>query len=174
MRRDAGTFLGAGAQGIVFGALDESGGIEARACQLLHETSGGRIAFHRAFDFAVRQFDALEQLIALGFQRILTSGGRPRAEEASERIAALVARAADRIEVMPGGGIEPGNVAQIVNATGCRQVHAAARSSAIDRSLSRNSELARAMGTPDGQATGTNPELVAGLRRELDRLASLR
>jgi len=174
MARDAGTFLGAGADGIVFGALEENGSIDANACRRILELSEGRITFHRAFDFAAQPFDALERLISLGFQRILTSGGQPTAQEGSARIAELIARASARIEIMPGGDITADNVARIVHATGCRQVHAAARSPAADRSFLRYPHLARALGVPNLSTAATNPESVAGLRRELDRLPSLR
>jgi copper homeostasis protein CutC len=174
MARDAGTFLDAGADGIVFGALDEAGGIDEQACRRIRDRSAGRMAFHRAFDFAAQPIDALEQLAALGFLRILTSGGQPTAREGSPRIAELIARAGGRIEIMPGGGVNPDNVARIVSTTGCVQVHAGARSAAIDRSLLRNLDLARALGAANLNTTATNHDLVAGLRRELDRLASLR
>jgi copper homeostasis protein len=133
----------------------------------------GRVAFHRAFDFAADTSAALEQLVQLGFARILTSGGQSTALDGATSIADLIGRAAGRIEILPGGGIKPENVARVVRATGCSQVHAAARSARIDRSLLRSPDLATAMGAPNLNVSCTDADVVAGLRRELDRLPSL-
>jgi copper homeostasis protein len=93
--------------------------------------------------------------------------------DGASAIADLVRSAAARIEILPGGGIKPENVAQVVRATGCVQVHAAARSERIDRSLLRSPDLAAAMGASDSRASGTDADVVTALRRELDRLPSL-
>ena len=111
MLRDAERFLTAGADGLVFGRYDESGKVAQEPCRRLCELARASIAFHRAFDFAPNQRQALEQLIELGFERILTSGGKPTAREGTDSLAELVAIARhDRIAVMPGGGIRPENV----------------------------------------------------------------
>lgn len=171
---DAETFLSAGADGLVFGALDEDGRVAEEPCHRLAKMARGRIAFHRAFDCVADANDALEHLITLGFARILTSGGKPTASEGIAALAELHARAAGRIEIMPGGGIRPANVVEIVRATGCNQVHAAATSRVIDSCLERNPRLAIAMGAAsDCATTATDPAVVAELRRLLDRPASL-
>jgi copper homeostasis protein len=171
--RDARNFLDAGADGIVLGALDSEGGVDADFCRPLAERAAGRIAFHRAFDFVADTAQALEQLIQLGFVRVLTSGGKPSALEGSATIAGFVRGAAGRIEIMPGGRVRPDNVAAIVGATGCRQIHAGARSGVRDHSLKRNRPLAAAMGAAELDSTALDADLVLGLRRELDRLNSL-
>jgi copper homeostasis protein len=172
--RDAEYFLGAGADGLVFGALDARDRIPADACRRLIDLAGGRVAFHRAFDFAADPAAVLEQLIELGFARVLTSGGEGRAVDGAERIAELIARAAGRIAVMPGGGVRPENVAELVRTTRCAEVHAAARSSVRDAGLIHNARLAPSMGTgTDGTTFATDTAIVAGLRRELDRLTTM-
>jgi copper homeostasis protein len=85
------------------------------------------VTFHRAFDLVVDQGDALETLIELGFERVLTSGGMASAVAGAGRLARLVAQAGDRIVVMPGAGIEPGNIAALRDATGAREFHASAK-----------------------------------------------
>jgi copper homeostasis protein len=172
--RDAEVFLAAGADGLVFGALDRSGTIAEEPCRRLVKTARGRIAFHRAFDFTARPLEALKRLIALGFQRILTSGGATTARAGTATIAELIARAGERIEIMPGGGIRPENVAELIRATRCKQVHAAARTARVETGLSRNAELAHTMGAdPAGRVLATDAAVVADLRIELDRPTSL-
>lgn len=172
---DADEFLAAGADGVVFGALNEDGTVAVEACRHVVERSRGRIVFHRALDFTPNLPQALDQLIALGFERVLTSGGKTTAREGSAVLSDLMVRSAGRIEILPGGGIRPGHVAELVRATGCDQVHAAARGIRTDSSLQKNLALALAMGADhDGNRTTTDVERVAGLRAALDRLTSLR
>ncbi len=171
---DADEFLAAGADGLVFGALEASGEVAAEQCRRVVERSRGRVVFHRAFDFASHPHAALEQLVGLGFERVLTSGCEQTARDGTAAIAELVALAAGRITVMPGGGVRPDNVASLVRATGCTEVHAAARSVILDDSALRNLKLARAMGADAAAGRAVlDPELVAGLRTELDQIASV-
>lgn len=172
--RDADYFIRAGAAGLVFGSLDAHDRVPEDACRRLIALAPKRVAFHRAFDFAVDSARVLEQIIALGFVRVLTSGGRERALDGAGLIADLIARAAGRIAIMPGGGVRPENVAELILSTGCSEVHAAARSPVRDAGLARNPPLARAMGAgADCTTFATNAAVVAGIRRELDRLSSL-
>jgi len=174
IHRDARYFMNAGADGLVFGVLDPRGRIPADACLRVNEVAGGRACFHRAFDFTADPAGALEQLIELGFARVLTSGGEGRAVDGAGRIAELIARAAGRIAVIPGGGVRPENVVELVRQTGCSEAHAAARSPIRDAGLSRNPRLASSMGTgSDCAIFATDTTIVAGIRRELDRLSSL-
>lgn len=172
--RDAEYFIDAGADGLVFGALDARDRVPAQVCHRLIDVAGGRVAFHRAFDFAADPGSVLEQLVDLGFARVLTSGGEGRAVDGARRIAELIARAAGRIAIMPGGGVRPENVAELVRQTGCSEVHAAARSSIPDAGLARNPRLASSMGAGiDCAIFETDTTIVARIRRELDRLSSL-
>lgn len=172
--RDAEIFLAAGADGLVFGALNAAGEVDEKTCRQLTAMAPGRAAFHRAFDFTNDPLDALDRLIALGFRRVLTSGGAVTARDGARRIAELVARARRRIEVLPGGGIRAENAAEILRITGCDQVHAAARSVQADPCLARNPLLATAMGSNCANLISTtDANLVAALRSELDRPTSL-
>ena len=84
------------------------------------------ITFHRAFDRCRRPFEALEQLIALGCDRILTSGQGPTAVEGTDMLRELRRRAAGRIGILPGGGVTPANASCILAQTGCTEIHASA------------------------------------------------
>ena len=84
------------------------------------------ITFHRAFDRCRRPFEALEQIITLGCDRILTSGQAPTVEEGLNRLRELHQRARGRIIILPGGGVTPENAANILSFTGCREIHASA------------------------------------------------
>ena len=89
------------------------------------------ITFHRAFDRCRRPFEALEQLIALGCDRLLTSGQGPTVTEGADMLRELRRRAAGRIVILPGGGVTPANAARLLAQTGCTEIHASA-STVID------------------------------------------
>ena len=84
------------------------------------------ITFHRAFDRCRHPFAALEQIIDLGCDRILTSGQAPTAEEGADLLRRLRRRAKGRILILPGGGVTPENAASILERTGCTEIHASA------------------------------------------------
>ena len=114
----------AGAHGIVTGVLRADGEIDAeRTRELIAAARPLRVTFHRAFDVCRDAGRALETLIALGVDRVLTSGQAATAPEGTETIAGLVRQAAGRIVVLPGGGITVDNVADLVRATGVTEVH---------------------------------------------------
>lgn len=121
--------LEAGADGIVIGALTPAGDVDlALLKRLISVIPAGRasVTFHRAFDVCRKPFDALEQIIGLGCDRILTSGQEPTAEAGAETLRELHCRARGRIGILPGGGVTPGNAARILAATGCTEIHASA------------------------------------------------
>lgn len=117
----------AGAHGIVTGALTGAKAIaEDRTAELLDAARPLPVTFHRAFDECVDLAAALERLILLGVERVLTSGGAPTAPEGTEVIGRLVIQAqgaGGRIEILAGGGIDESNVARLVRETGVREVH---------------------------------------------------
>lgn len=84
------------------------------------------LTFHRAFDRCRRPFEALEQLVALGCDRILTSGQGPTVVEGADMLRALHRRVGGRIVILPGGGVTPANAARILAHTGCTEIHASA------------------------------------------------
>jgi copper homeostasis protein len=114
----------AGVEGIVTGALRADGEIDAdRTRELIAAARPLRVTFHRAFDVCRDAGRALETLIALGVERVLTSGQAATAPEGAAAIAGLVRQAAGRIGILPGGGVAEENVATLVRATGVTEVH---------------------------------------------------
>jgi copper homeostasis protein len=135
MRRDAALLLEHGADGIVFGILRSDGTLDISRCGNMVALAGARqTVFHRAFDVTPDAVNALDDLIDLGFTRVLTSGGQKTALEGSDLIRRLIVTAGRRIEVLPGGGVRAYNVRQLVEATGCTQVHMTAFSARTDPS----------------------------------------
>ena len=116
-----------GTDGLVFGVLTSDGSIDIERCQQIIELCQGKeTVFHRAFDVVPDPMKALDQLIELGFTRILTSGQQRTVTEGIELIKKLIARAGDKIEILPGGGIRHHNVQTIIEQTAARQVHLSA------------------------------------------------
>jgi copper homeostasis protein len=125
MRRDIAAARAAGAGGIVSGVLTEDGRIDREALPPLLDASGSLpFTFHRAFDFTRGLEEALDLLISLGVERVLTSGGAATALSGAARVASLVARAGDSLTIMAGGGVRADHVARLVAETGVREVHA--------------------------------------------------
>jgi copper homeostasis protein len=127
MQADIETAKTEGANGLVIGLLTATGEIDAgRTRELVALARPLSVTFHRAFDVAAEPFGALETLIDLGVDRVLTSGQEPSVLEGLPLIVELMKRAGDRIVVMPGGGITARNVARIVAAARPREMHFAA------------------------------------------------
>ncbi len=135
MERDADLSVAHGADGLVFGVLHEDGTIDVERTRNLVARAGGREAvFHRAFDVTPDPFTALEQLIDLGVTRILTSGQEETVYNGCDLIRRLIDRAAGRIEVLPGGGIDRFNLRDVLERTGATQIHVALFRPCSDRS----------------------------------------
>ena len=126
-RADVETAKAEGADGVVIGLLTAAGEIDAaRTRELVALARPLSVTFHRAFDVAAEPFGALETLIELGVDRVLTSGQEPSVLEGLPLIVELTRRAGDRIVIMPGGGIMARNVERIVAAAKPRELHFAA------------------------------------------------
>jgi copper homeostasis protein len=118
-----------GAKGIVAGILEEDGSIDMkRMMELVTLSRPLKFTFHRAFDMVADPFKALEEVITLGIDRILTSGQAPSAIEGADLIAELIKLSGIRITVMPGGGITANNVSGLIKKTGAKEFHASLRS----------------------------------------------
>lgn len=124
MLRDIATARALGAEGVVVGVLTPDGDVDReRTAALLAAARPLRVTFHRALDMARNPHAALETLVALGVDRVLTSGQERTAYEGIDSIRALVQQAAGRIRVTAGGGITERNVARIVAETGVPEIH---------------------------------------------------
>jgi copper homeostasis protein len=128
MEADIASAKSAGVDGVVFGALTRDGRIDRDLTErLIARAAPVSVTFHRAFDMTPEPLIALETLIELGVDRILTSGQEPTAYEGADRIAELIRGAGDRLIIMPGGGITTRNVARVAALTGASEIHFAAR-----------------------------------------------
>lgn len=128
---EIGEAIRAGADGVVIGAVTREGSVDVDGCRSLLPACRGKPAvFHRAMDDVPDPPAALEQLIQLGFRRVLTSGrpgGVVPPAPGAGVVAGLVRQAAGRIEILPAGGIRSDNVASVLALTGCTQVHSSCR-----------------------------------------------
>lgn len=135
MIEDVKYFQENGVDGIVFGCLDEDSKIHFGNCQKISTAWGGggkSLTFHRAFDETNKSDfkQNIEHLVDLGFDRILSSGFESSAKLGIENLKNLVDYCdTNSITIMPGAGITGANVAKIVSESGCKEVHASARSS---------------------------------------------
>ncbi|MET3980571.1 copper homeostasis protein [Mucilaginibacter sp. UYP25] len=130
MQADIRNCIEAGCDGVVIGMLRADGSIDVERCTELVRLArqwGLGVTFHRAFDMCADQYAALEQIIEMGCERILTSGGKSTAMEGSNIILHLIEKAAGRITIMPGSGITENNVADLVHFTSATEVHSSAR-----------------------------------------------
>jgi len=125
MLRDIELAKAMGARGIVVGALTADGRIDLKQTRALVRGAGDLpVTFHRAFDFATKAGESLEELIEAGVSRVLTSGGANTALEGAPRISALVSQARGRIGIVAGGGIRENNVHEVIALSGVNEVHA--------------------------------------------------
>ena len=127
MKRDIEIAKKYGANGVVFGILNQNGTIDQqRTSALVALAKPMRVTFHRAFDMTPNPVEALEAVIETGATTILTSGQRQTAIEGVETIAELVAASAGRIDIMAGAGVNAANAVQLA-ATGLTALHLTAK-----------------------------------------------
>lgn len=122
--------------GVVFGILNADGTIDKMRSKELVKTAriyGMNVTFHRAFDRCKNLFESLEDIIELGCDRILTSGGMQTALEGRNVIKQLIEKAGDEIIIMPGGGITENNIQELVKETGLKEFHGSFRSRQISK-----------------------------------------
>lgn len=113
--------------GIVTGILTKDGKVDKKRCKELVDLAYPLEAtFHRAFDRIKNASEALEEIIDLGFERILTSGLKPKAIEAVHLLSRLVKQSDERIIIMPGSGVNSENIIQIAKSTGAKEFHSSA------------------------------------------------
>lgn len=119
-----------GADGVVFGCLKADGSIDVEKNRYLLECARGMsVTMHRAFDRVADPEQALEAIIDLGFDRILTSGQRPKAIQGAELLAKLNQKASGRIILMAGSGVTEQNIRQLHDETGLHEFHFSGRES---------------------------------------------
>jgi len=127
MKTEIGLCRELGCEGVVIGMLKQDGTIDKTRCsKLVALAYPMSVTFHRAFDRALNPFEALEDIIQIGCERILTSGHKPVAPEGVQLLNDLVRQANDRIIIMPGSGIRAANIADVAKKTGAHEFHSSA------------------------------------------------
>jgi copper homeostasis protein len=127
-----------GCDGIVIGVLNKDGSIDKKRCQeLIVLAYPLGVTFHRAFDRTNDPLKALEDIIEIGCERILTSGLQPKAADGTQIIKELIAQADDRIIIMPGSGVTAENIISLAENTGAVEFHS---SSSMDIESKMNYE----------------------------------
>lgn len=117
-----------GANGIVIGFLKNDGNIDVeKTKEIIELAKPMEITFHRAFDRCKNPFVAIEQLIELGINRVLTSGQKQTAYAGVDLISQLVKQAGDRIVVMPGSGVNDENINELIEKTNAKEFHSSAK-----------------------------------------------
>ena len=160
-----------GANGVVFGILKEDGSVDTgRTGTLVALARPLSVTFHRAFDMLRGPYEALEDLIKLGIDRVLTSGQEYSALEGLALITDLVQKAGDRIIVMPGAGITERNIKKIIEQSGAKEVHVAGPVSVKSRMKYRNTRcfMGGELRPPEFTLTVTDPNRI----REFVRLVA--
>lgn len=123
-----------GCEGIVIGILNKDGIVDMERNQELVELANGLdVTFHRAFDRVKDPVSSLEQIIAIGCKRILSSGLCPSATEGSSLLRTLVRQADGRIKIMPGSGVRADNIVQLAKDTGATSFHSSARKTIVSQ-----------------------------------------
>jgi len=159
-----------GAAGFAVGPLTATGEVDVAALERLRRAAGGRaIVFHRAFDVVRDRSRAMDALIDAGVGRVLTSGGARCAVEGVSELANLIEKSAGRIEVLPGGGITPGNAAEILRLTGCTQVHGSFRSGGVARESGSGSASGVAFAPQEAEC---DERVVRAVRGAIDAVVS--
>jgi copper homeostasis protein len=124
-----------GVAGVVLGVLTSEASIDRdRTLALIATARPLSVTFHRAIDQTSDPMEALDLLIAMGIDRVLSSGGRPTALEGVETLTKLVDRSDGRIAIMAGGRIDLDHVETIIQQAGIREIHVGSAVSRIVRS----------------------------------------
>lgn len=142
MLKDIETARSLGADGVVFGCLTPEGDIDLPLMErLMTAAQGMSVTFHRAFDVCRDPHKALEDIIALGCHRILTSGQQPTAEAGIPLLRELQQQAQGRIILLAGCGVNEGNIARIASQTGISEFHFSAREQVESQMRFRNPQV---------------------------------
>ena len=115
-----------GVNGVVIGALTDDGRVDMPLCKDIVDLArsyGLSITFHRAIDRTADIMEALDDVLSLGVDRILTSGGAESAPEGKETIRKMVQRAGDKAIILAGAGITPENAKGLIKYTGVKEIH---------------------------------------------------
>lgn len=135
-----------GCDGVVIGILNADGSVDIKRNAALVELAYPLgVTFHRAFDRTADAFQAMEDIINIGCERILTSGQKPNALDGTPLISELIKQADDRIIIMPGSGVRADNIMELANKTGATEFHTSARVNVESRMAFTNAAMNETM-----------------------------
>lgn len=170
MMADIDAVRAAGLAGVVIGASRADMRLDMPMLgRLMARAQGLGVTLHRAFDLVPDPFEALEQAIELGVERVLTSGLKVSGPEGIDMLTTLVERAAGRVSIMPGGGINLLTVERVVRETGVHEIHSSCR-----RPVESADERAIAFGFQAAVSHETSSDIVQKMRGLLDELGAAR
>lgn len=166
MKQDIQILKDLGADGFVFGVLDIHGKVDQEGNEFLKRAAGDHpCTFHRAFDASADLFDSLEKIIDLGFDRILTSGGKNSLSEGLQTVFDLLEQAQDRISIMPGGGTKADHVPFLNKSGYLKEVHASCKKAKASENQFINLDLSFLSAPLDYSLQfGIDSDLVKGFR----------
>lgn len=160
-----------GVDGVVIGCLKADGTIDMeRNRELIAAAEGMSVTFHRAFDMCKNPFESLEQIIALGCDRLLTSGQQPTAIEGISLLSQLVEKAGDRIIIMPGSGVNEDNIAILADETKAKEFHFSAREPIDSKMEYRNPDLKMGGAVVEIDEFVNNVTAADKVKRTIDKL----
>ena len=152
-----------GCDGVVIGMLNKDGSIDKKRCSKLAALAYPLgVTFHRAFERCSNPFEALEDIIEIGCERILTSGQQPTASEGAGFINELVRQADERIIIMPGSGVRSNNIIDIAKQTGAVEFHSSA-----SKLMASNMEYHNPNLKENLQVTGADPDEIIQMKELL-------
>lgn len=165
-----------GASGIVIGALTPDGHVDTAACRRMMSSAGNAsvsVTFHRAFDMCSEPFQAIDDIAALGCDRILTSGQALSALDGSEAIRRFSEYAAGRVSLIAGAGINSRNIREVIRLTGVDEVHASAKSVIRSRmQFQRGNVTMGKSDTDEYSRTATSADEVGRMVEIIDKLSN--
>lgn len=167
MKRDISQSQKLSVDGIVFGILNPDGTIDKKRCkELIDKARPLKVTCHRAFDMTRDPFEALEDCIEVGFDRILTAGQQAKASHGAELIGQLIDKANGRIAIMPGSGVNEETVEGIIRESGAKEIHFSATTFRESGMTFKNQQIA-GMGSEEGSefiVRTVDPERVRRIR----------
>lgn len=168
MKRDISQCQKLSVDGVVFGILTPEGTIDKKRCkELIEKVRPLKATCHRAFDMTRDPFEALEDCIEVGFDRILTSGQQTQALPGATLIGELIKQANGRIGIMPGSGVNENTVTEIIQKSGATEIHFSATTFRESAMQYKNLTIA-AMGSEEGsefKLRSVDPQRVRKMRQ---------
>lgn len=167
MKRDISQCQKLSVDGVVFGILNPNGTIDKKRCkELIDQAQPLKVTCHRAFDMTRDPFEALEDCIEVGFDRILTAGLQAQAVKGAALIGELIAKANGRISIMPGSGVNENTVVEIIEKSKAKEIHFSATALRESEMVFRNPQIA-GMGSDEGsefKLRTVDPERIRKIR----------